>query len=243
MKKLLPKLLVIPFTGCNKFEHTLICSLQQIQKKAVFFLVILFSVSNCFAQTNIDTAYQNVIAKRSAKIVDDLGINKKKHYNIVHQIIIQQYYDVNTIHNNYSSALIQIKSKQLSNEENLAALQVADNEKKNALQKLHTSFVNAQVEKVKDGMTYSVVPKTWAAYKEMLPNLTQEQKDKMYAWLIEARELAMDESSSDKKHAVFGKYKGKINNYLSAAGYDMKKEGEEWAKRIKAAKEIKQTQN
>jgi hypothetical protein len=76
----------------------------------------------------------------------------------------------------------------------------------------------------------------------MLPRLTQEQKDKMYAWLVEARELAMDEGSSDAKHAVFGKYKGRINNYLSAAGFDMKKEGEDWAKRIQAAKEAKQTQ-
>jgi hypothetical protein len=36
---------------------------------------------------------------------------------------------------------------------------------------------------------------------------------------------------------VFGKYKGRINNYLSAAGYDMKKEGEEWQKRIKQRQE------
>jgi hypothetical protein len=77
----------------------------------------------------------------------------------------------------------------------------------------------------------------------MLQNLTPEQKEKMYNWLVEARELAMDEGSSDAKHAVFGKYKGRINNYLSAAGYDMKKEGEDWAKRIQAAKETKQTQN
>jgi hypothetical protein len=43
----------------------------------------------------------------------------------------------------------------------------------------------------------------------------------------------MDAGSSDEKHKWFGKYKGRINNYLSAAGYDMKKEGEEWQKRIK----------
>jgi hypothetical protein len=78
---------------------------------------------------------------------------------------------------------------------------------------------------------------------DMLQNLTPEQKDKMYSWLVEARELAMDEGSSDAKHAVFGKYKGRINNYLSAAGYDMKKEGEEWQKRLEAAKKAKQKTN
>jgi hypothetical protein len=85
-------------------------------------------------------------------------------------------------------------------------------------------------------MTYSVFPKTYAAYVDMIPSLKQEQKDKIYNWLKEARELAMDEGSSERKHAVFGKYKGRINNYLSAEGYDIKKEGEEWQKRIKMEK-------
>jgi hypothetical protein len=64
----------------------------------------------------------------------------------------------------------------------------------------------------------------------------------MYNWLKEARELAMDGESSDKKHAIFGKYKGRINNYLSAQGYDMKKEGEEWQKRIKEREAAKKEQ-
>jgi hypothetical protein len=92
-------------------------------------------------------------------------------------------------------------------------------------------------------MTYNVFPLTYKAYLEMIPSLTQVQKDKIYNWLKEARELAMDAESSDKKHAVFGKYKGRINNYLSAEGYDVKKEGEEWAKRIEAARQAKQSQN
>ena len=32
----------------------------------------------------------------------------------------------------------------------------------------------------------------------------------------------MDRASSKEKHAVFGKYKGRINNYLSKQGYDLK---------------------
>lgn len=57
----------------------------------------------------------------------------------------------------------------------------------------------------------------------MYPDLTGPQKKQIMAWLVEARELAMDGGSSKEKHAVFGKYKGRINNYLSAAGYDAKK--------------------
>ncbi|HOB33816.1 MAG TPA: DUF3826 domain-containing protein, partial [Verrucomicrobiota bacterium] len=38
--------------------------------------------------------------------------------------------------------------------------------------------------------------------------------------------IAMDQGSSNEKHAIFNKYKGRINNYLVRAGYDLKK-GEE----------------
>ena len=107
---------------------------------------------------------------------------------------------------------------------------------------LHAKYVSAlatrlsseQVVKVKDGMTYNVLPITYNGYQQMILNLTDEQKKQIMAWLVEAREHAMDAETSDKKHAWFGKYKGKINNYLSAAGIDMNKAGKEWQERIKA---------
>ena len=82
-------------------------------------------------------------------------------------------------------------------------------------------------------MTYKILEVTYTAYLDELPQLTAPQKDKIKGWLVEAREIAIDAESSNKKHEVFGKYKGRINNYLSSQGYDMKKAGEEWQKRIK----------
>jgi hypothetical protein len=67
----------------------------------------------------------------------------------------------------------------------------------------------------------------------MLPNLTAEQKAQILAWLTEARELAMDGSTSDEKHGIFGKYKGRINNYLAKAGIDMKQAEKELQARNK----------
>ena len=90
-----------------------------------------------------------------------------------------------------------------------------------------------QIDKLKDVMTYNVVKVTYDAQCEMIPSLSDEEKKQIMAWLIEARELAIDAESSNKKHEVFGKYKGRINNYLSARGYDLTKEREEWYKRIK----------
>ena len=85
-------------------------------------------------------------------------------------------------------------------------------------------------------MTYGVVPITYKGYQAMIPNLTDAQKKQIWVWLVEAREHAMDAESSEKKHGWFGKYKGRINNYLSAQGYDLRKEGDDWQKRIKAEK-------
>jgi hypothetical protein len=80
-------------------------------------------------------------------------------------------------------------------------------------------------------MTYGVLPLTYRVYMDMMPDLSQQQKAQMMAWLVEAREHAMDAGSSEKKHAWFGKYKGRINNYLSAAGYNMKQVEADWKKR------------
>ena len=70
---------------------------------------------------------------------------------------------------------------------------------------------------------------------ELLPQLTVEQQAEILANLLEAREYAMDAGSSDEKHAWFGKYKGRINNYLSAAGYDLKRAEQDLATRKKPA--------
>ena len=118
---------------------------------------------------------------------------------------------------------------------------LTEQQKSSQLQQLHNSYLSKlnnylngeQAEKVKNGMTYNILNVTYAAYQNMILTLTETEKNKIYNWLKEARELAMDEGSSEDKHKVFGKYKGRINNYLSAEGYDMKKEEKAWQERLK----------
>ena len=244
----------VAHTGTAFSFSTKILSQLINAKQIVLLAAILCSlVSNAQLNNTLaaDTAYQKVLAERTAKIVNTLDIKDAVLYKKVQLQLIDQYLQLNTIHDGSKTAIAAIKAKQLAKEETDAAIKKETERKTAALKQLHDVFIahlntpltTDQIEKVKDGMTYRVLPVTWTAYLDMLPRLTPEQKDKMYAWLVEARELAMDEGSSDAKHAVFGKYKGRINNYLSAAGFDMKKEGEDWAKRIQAAKEAKQTQN
>ena len=232
------------------FSHRLLTPLSLFSTNKIILPVVLMCSLHLSAQQNIpvDTAYQKVIAERTAKIVNTLAVKDAVVYKKVQQHLIDQYIQLNAIQDGSKSSVTAIKAKQLEKDATDAAIKNEEEKKTAALKQLHEKFIAHlkelltadQLEKVKDGMTYRILPVTWTAYLDMIPRLTQEQKDKMYAWLVEARELAMNEGSSDKKHAVFGKYKGRINNYLSAAGYDMKKEGEDWAKRIQAAKDAKQ---
>ena len=179
-----------------------------------------------------DVAYARTLNERTAKIVAVLDIADAAKSNRVHGIIVQQYRSLNDIH---SVRDVQIKSAKAKAKEDknaaTAMTQAARDEAKPKLDKLHGEFLAQlsaelspeQVDKVKDGMTYGVLPLTYGVYLKMYPELTDEQKAQIKTWLTEARELAMDGSTSDEKHAVFGKYKGKINNYLSKAGYDAKK--------------------
>jgi virulence-associated protein VapD len=130
----------------------------------------------------------------------------------------------------------------LQGAEKQKAMTVAENQKDMKLYRSHFGFIaqlslylnDSQIETVKDVLTYNVVKVTYDAQCDMIPTLKTEEKAQILAWLKEAREYAIDAESSNKKHETFGKYKGRINNYLSKRGYDLTKEREEWAKRVKA---------
>ncbi|WP_207492329.1 DUF3826 domain-containing protein [Aridibaculum aurantiacum] len=189
-----------------------------------------------------EAAYTKVVTERAQKIVVTLGINDSQKALRVRDLIANQYKNLNAIHDERNGQVKQLKSSGAGKEQIDAMVKAAEEKANVSLGKLHTTYLSAlsneltsqQVEQVKDGMTYNVVNITYKGYQDMIPTLTEVQKKKIYDWLVEARELAMDAESSEKKHGWFGKYKGRINNYLSAEGYDLRKEGEEWQKRIKA---------
>jgi hypothetical protein len=214
--------------------------------KLILFLFLLLTLQS-FVQTKEEqeAAYTKTITERAEKIVAPLGISNSEVATKVRDIIVQQYRSLNEIHTAKDNKLKSAKELKETNKEQAEELaKNAENESAAGLYKLHFDYLSklmlhlseTQVEQVKDGMTYGVLPITYKGYCDMVLGLTDEQKRQIKVWLIEAREHAMDAGTSDEKHKWFGKYKGRINNYLSAAGYDMKKEGEEWQKRIKEAK-------
>jgi hypothetical protein len=216
----------------------------------VTLLMMLLSVTLVFAQpapaTSATENYNEVIIKRSAKIVAALHSTDTVFNNKVTAIVADQYINLGRIHDSRNAQVKAIKAKGAElTADDKAAIQKLESDADQQLAQLHTVYLAKlsalctpqQVEEIKNGMTYNVLNVTYTAYQDMLPSLTDEQKKQILAWLTEARERAMDAESSEKKHAWFGKYKGRINNYLSAAGVDMKKAEADWQQRIKERKE------
>lgn len=196
-----------------------------------------------------EAAYTRTITERAAKIVAKLDGLKAKDSVQVRDLIAEQYRQLNDIHEARKTRLAALKAQPPTDATKAEAAKV-ETETTAALDKLHPQYLKklsrrltpAQINQVKDGMTYGVLPLTMHAYDDMLPNLTAAQKTQMLAWLTEAREHAMDAGTSEQKHAWFGKYKGKINNYLSAAGIDMNQAGKDWQARIAARKAAEASQ-
>ena len=176
-----------------------------------------------------DPKYVQTITGRSMKATDALGITWTPLGQNVLNIICNRYFKLNDIYSERDS--VKKTNKKL-----------AEAQCDSKLYRSHYGFLAdlsmylnpRDIDKVKDMMTFDVVKVTYEAQCDMIPTLKEEEKKQIMAWLIEARELAIDAESSKKKHEVFGKYKGRINNYLTKRGYDLTKEREEWYKRVKA---------
>ena len=172
---------------------------------------------------NRDPKYVESIVNRSQKIVDKLGLTDVKVAEDVCNIIANRYFELNDIYEIRDAKVKNVKESGLTGDAKNAALKAAENEKDAALYRSHFAFPASlslflneeQIEAVKDGMTYGVVKVTYEATLDMIPSLKEEEKVQIYAWLVEAREFAMDAENSNKKHAAFGKYQGRINNYLA----------------------------
>ena len=172
-----------------------------------------------------DAEYVNSIKTRSEKIVQTLALDDKSVYENVLNIVCNRYFKLNDIYRDYPDK------------------NVRDAE----LYKHHFEFdadlandlSDTQIEQVKDGMTYGVVQKTYEAHLEMIPSLSEAEKRQILNWLKEAREFAIDAENSKAKHNWFGKYKGRINNWLSKRGYNLDEERKAWYKRIEEQKKNK----
>jgi vancomycin resistance protein YoaR len=196
-------------------------------KRFLSILLGVMLVAPLFAATETNSApttdateasYTKAIEGRTADILKALALTDEKKSAAVHDIVIAQYRALRTWHDENDAKLKSAKEPVQVSKIN-ASLKTLHNQ---FIAQLAENLTTEQVDIVKDKMTYGVVQVTYKAYLGEYPDLTEAEKKQILAWLIEARETSMDQGSSAEKHAVFGKYKGRINNYLSKEGYDGK---------------------
>ena len=198
----------------------------------VFLLVCLFTFLPLSISAQLvaldyegrDSAYVETIKSRAQKVVDGLQLDDKKTARNVRNIIANRYFLLNDIHSKYD------KNQQAERD---AELYKHHFELASALS---VYLTEDQIDAVKDGMTYGRLKRDYQATLDMIPTLSDFEKQQILIWLREAREYAMDAADSKGKHFWFDKYRGRTNNWLSARGYDLKKERENWMKRIEDAK-------
>ena len=160
-----------------------------------------------------EAAYTQAIEKRVADILAVLELKEPAKTKSIHDVLVAQYRTLRDWHD--------------ANDAKRKAAKGAEAEPfKASLKTVHEKFLASlaaeltpeQVEQVKDKMTYGKVRFTYTGYLNEYPNMSAQNKQRVLELLKDAREEAMDGGSSDEKSAIFNRYKGKINNYLSAQG-------------------------
>lgn len=211
--------------------------MKQAYKLYFLLVAILVMMTNSVLAQELETIvpektfpqeYVKVTEERAAGIVKEIDLSASKKQKVT-EIVAQQYRDLSAIQDTRDAQIKIIEDKfenkatidQLSREIRLNAERQTNALHNQFIAKLTAEIPAEQVNEVKDGMTYNVVEVTYNAYLEQSPDLEEKDKKKIKAWLIEAREYAMDAGSSDAKHQIFGEYKGRINNYLSSEGYTL----------------------
>ena len=163
----------------------------------------------------VEANYTKAIEGRTDGVLKALALTDAAAGAKVHDAVIAQYRALKAWHEANDAQLKAAKGDTNA----IAAIRVS-------LKILHDGFLAklgevltpAQVETVKDKLTYGKVQFTFGGYVAQYPALTEAQKQRVLELLKEAREEAMDGGSADEKTAVFQRYKGKINNYLSKQG-------------------------
>ena len=198
-------------------------------KKVLYTAIVSLFTITASAQVALktegqDPQYVETIKGRAQKIVDGLNLGNANKEENVRNIIANRYFLLNDIHAKYD--------KKTQEDALYAELYKHHFELASAL----ALYLNEeQIDAVKDGMTYGRLNRDYNAQLEMIPTLKDEEKAQILVWLKEAREYAIDAADSKGKHFWFDKYRGRTNNWLSARGYDLKKERDAWMKRSAAS--------
>ncbi len=184
----------------------------------------------------MEALYTSSIEGRTADILKPLALTNSVASNAVHDLIIAQY-RVMRARDELINAKLEAMGKEINYTNRASELEAES-------QLLHQHFIAelakhvsaADIEKIKDKMTYNKVKVTYDGYNNIVPGLTDSDKAKIMELLKAAREKAIDGGSASEKSDIFQEFKYQINDYLNAHGHDVAKEYKDWEAKQALAK-------
>lgn len=191
-----------------------------------------------FTAAELESVYSANITKRADDILKALDLKDEAKAGRVKDSIIAQYRSLRA-RDEALDTMFQSLSKNAPGAETnrSAVLKILSQQlHQHFLSRLSAELTPAQVELVKDRMTYNKVKVTYDAYCEIVPKLTDTEKARILELLKAAREEAMDGGSADEKTAIFQRHKEQINAMLNANGHDVLKATKEWEAQREASK-------
>lgn len=168
---------------------------------------------------------------KADKIVEKLSLTEPTIKENITNVIANRYMELREIHIAYEKRNASIESLELNKQEKDSLLERSYYHYNNDLYRSRFGYITwlsfyldeGQIEKVRNEMTSNMFFKYYKLFEGQVPQMTDNQKHRVRAWLKEAREFAMDFETERKMRQMFIKYRGRINNYLSKCGYDLSK--------------------
>jgi hypothetical protein len=177
----------------------------------------------------IEALYSTSIEYRVTDILKALSLADTAKSNAVHSALVTQYHDMR-VRDAAIDTRLKVDGKEINYANRAEQLAAQSKPLHDAfLAKLAANLTPAQVEQVKDLMTYNKVKVTSDAYGAIVSGLTDAEKAKVLELLKAAREEAMDGGNAPEKSEIFQKYKNQINAYLDGQGHDTAKAFADWA--------------
>jgi len=172
--------------------------------------------------------YATTIENRVADILKALHLADAGKVSAVHDVLVTQYHELR-VRDAAIDTRLKVEGKEVNYANRAAQLAVQSKPLHDQfIAKLAAMLTPAQVEQIKDLMTYNKVQVTYDAYCAIVPGLNDAEKAKILELLKLAREEAMDGGNAPEKSAIFQKYKDQINAYLDAQGHDTAKAFKDW---------------
>ena len=194
--------------------------------------------SPAFTAEEREAIYTATIDKRTRAITELLTLTDATKSNTVYVIITTQYRALRARDAAVDAMLQSLEKDMPGVDSNRTAVVQLLTRPLHAefLTKLANNLSPAQIEIVKDRMTYGRLKLNYDAYCQIIPGLTDREKAMILEALKLAREEAMSGGSADEKAATFEKYKDQINKRLAEGGHDVAKATQEWEARQAAAR-------